>query len=440
VQKFSVRDASSNSFISTLDEDFVALIDQNDLFITKGVPWRVLDIDRENRTMVVEQSEDISAAIPDWEGEEIPTSFEVAQRVGRLRREIKEGKVPDVEGIEEVSAEIKKFDTSELPDDKNIFIEACADTAVMHIAGGLKANRTLAALIAFYLAEDVGASVRTLVDPYRIVFILPHAADAAKFKGHIARLAHSDIKFELESILPSNPIFKYKFLHAAQAFSFEPRKVTDRLIAALMDTPIFAETMREVLAEYFDASNAKLIIDGISSKEIGLHCRDVKELSALAMRALLRYHGGELIAPIEPTSEIVKAFKRRLLAREVNLLCTYCKHNWQSILGDLPEKIKCGSCGSPMVTVCRREELKLFKKKKRLTSQEMGQRSRLERAAGAIAAGGKRAAIALSAYGVGPSTAAHILSRHYKEEDEFFVALLEAQKNFIKTRRYWEAH
>ena len=92
VSKYFIKDTATNSTISTLDENFVMFLEKNDLFITKGTPWHILDIDTDRRQIIVEPSEEISAAIPDWEGEEIPTSFEVSQKVGQIRQRIADGK------------------------------------------------------------------------------------------------------------------------------------------------------------------------------------------------------------------------------------------------------------------------------------------------------------------------------------------------------------
>jgi len=62
----------------------------------------------------------------------------------------------------------------------------------------------------------------------------------------------------------------------------------------------------------------------------------------------------------------------------------------------------------------------------------------LYRIANLVMAYGKRAVYALSAYGVGAETATRILSKFYENEDEFFKALLEAERNYIRTRRFWD--
>jgi ATP-dependent Lhr-like helicase len=52
---------------------------------------------------------------------------------------------------------------------------------------------------------------------------------------------------------------------------------------------------------------------------------------------------------------------------------------------------------------------------------------------------GKRGLLALSVYGVGPKTAGRILGKLHKDEDILLLELLEAQKNFIKNKKYWRA-
>jgi ATP-dependent Lhr-like helicase len=59
------------------------------------------------------------------------------------------------------------------------------------------------------------------------------------------------------------------------------------------------------------------------------------------------------------------------------------------------------------------------------------------RYASLFSAYGGKAAVALSVYGVGYRTAARTLMMLKHEERSFFMDLLEAQKNFIRTKKYW---
>ena len=438
VDKFMVRDAATNKVISTLDENFVALLEHQDMFITKGVPWRILDIDPDKRMIVVEATEDISAAIPDWEGEEIPTSFEICQKVGELRDKIAKGKL----SIREADDDIKEFGEN-VPDQKHLYIEAWGDVAVLHVLGGLNVNRTLASIIGNRLAKEYGSSVRTLVDPYRIAFVFPRGADALKVKHHLQTLANP--AQELEEGLPKNQLFKYKFIHIGKMFHLfrETPRISDRFILAFKDTPVYAETVREVLYSYYDIKRTNELLKAIREKEIKVTAAQVKKLSAVGMRALIRHHGAELIAPIEPTSEIVKAFKMKLLGKSVILYCTHCEHDWIAFIGALPDKVKCARCGSTLITMpperYRMEAFKLYKKTK-LTSQEKIWKDKLDKTAAVISASGKKGVIALSTYGIGPTKSVGVLGKKFATENEFFAALLEAQKTFIRTKRYWEFH
>ncbi|MBI5158711.1 hypothetical protein HY992_01185 [Candidatus Micrarchaeota archaeon] len=63
----------------------------------------------------------------------------------------------------------------------------------------------------------------------------------------------------------------------------------------------------------------------------------------------------------------------------------------------------------------------------------------LMRSASLIEAYGKRAVAAMNVYGVGVDTAARVLARVHKDDNVFYAELLEAQKTFIRTKRYWAA-
>lgn len=464
VQKYLVKDAATNKIISTLDENFVSFFENNEMFITKGLPWRILDIDNDKKMVVVEAAEDISAAIPDWEGEEIPTSYEVAQTVGRIRRDISDyakehkedfengGKEKEINllskrmGLEKDAIsdllEFKEF----VPTDKGILIETWNDVAVIHVLGGLNGNRTLSAVLAERLAREYGSSVQTLVDAYRIALILPRKADSISIKNHLLDISNGAIEKDLESHISKHKLFRFKFIHIGKMFYLfkDTPRISDKFIQNFVGTPVYNETLRDVYASYYDIKNAKAILNGIRTKEISVHAFHVKQLSPVAVRALVRNHGSELIAPIEPTSEIIKAFKVKLLGKSVVLYCMHCGKDWISFIGTLEDKVKCPKCGSTMVAPVPKfvsvEDVRKLLKKKRPTREEKGYKERLDRSAAVVSASGKRGVITLSAYGVGPSKAPGILGRAHKSEEEFYAALLNAQKTFIRTKRFWEFH
>jgi ATP-dependent Lhr-like helicase len=63
--------------------------------------------------------------------------------------------------------------------------------------------------------------------------------------------------------------------------------------------------------------------------------------------------------------------------------------------------------------------------------------ARARRSADLVIAYGRRAIIAQSVYGIGPQTAARVLSKMHESDDEFYRDLLEAKLQFIETRPFW---
>ena len=77
------------------------------------------------------------------------------------------------------------------------------------------------------------------------------------------------------------------------------------------------------------------------------------------------------------------------------------------------------------------------KARRKLTEEETKELNDAYRSANLLSANGRRALHALNTFGVGPETAARLLGRAPADEAGFYGALLEAQKSFIKTRRFW---
>jgi ATP-dependent Lhr-like helicase len=57
--------------------------------------------------------------------------------------------------------------------------------------------------------------------------------------------------------------------------------------------------------------------------------------------------------------------------------------------------------------------------------------------AGLVLTYGKKAIMVLAARGVGPQTASRILAKDARGDGTLFKDILEAEKNYIRTRMYW---
>ncbi len=444
VERYIVKDSTSNTIISSLDDEFVMFLENGDKFITKGMPWRVLDINPQRKEVIVEPSEDFLAAIPDWEGEEIPTSFEVSQGVGKIKSTIKETD-------KKIISHFSDLKDNEIPTDKRILIEYYQDIIILHIHGGLKANRTISLYLTKKLSEEFG-TVKSTIDPYRIIFVLSTFSE--KVIKKLYEFLQNFNEEELKEILSSSKIFQYKFLHVSKFFGIKFKKISERIVSLFKDTPIFNETMREVLFSYYDLERSKKILDEIRNKKIEVVLR--KGISKIGKDALSKYN--EYVIFVEPSQEILNKFKASILSKQIILLCTNCLNDFMCFVGEVDD-LKCRKCGSKLLSPCSGEEIKVYKKFKKerekerekiekrekmekvekMSDEEKKIVEKIERKAGIIASSGKKGLITLATYGVGPEKASKILSMKLDEE-EFYKELLNAQKEFIRTRGYWREH
>lgn len=421
-----VKDIELNKTVSTLDEAFASSLEIGETFITKGLPWRVVELTDEE--VLVEAGDDFSLSLPDWEGEQIPVPFIVAQKVGDIIDSFYNKK------LDKELDEIDFIGNLELPDEKwypkkdELIIESFADLIVIHSLLGTKTNETIGRALSYLLTLKQGTSNQLIVDPYSIIINSTKIVSANEIKELLENL--EEIENLIKTSLSESKLFSFKFNHIAYTFGLINQKqgVSKRAINYLIQTPIYKETMRVLLSDYFDINNAEDILNQIKSNKLKIKCKTSKELSEWSRQALTKVHAGELMSPIEPHSEIMKAFAKHILEKRVRLICLNCNQPFYVKIEDAGKKIKCSNCKGLVVGYAG-----FFKDGK---LKEKSQKF-IEESAPLMQAYGKRALIALSVYGIGPETARRILQKIHKEEEHFFYDLLEAQKNFIKNKKYW---
>lgn len=118
---------------------------------------------------------------------------------------------------------------------------------------------------------------------------------------------------------------------------------------------------------------------------------------------------------------------------------------WQQtfLVKEVDERIKCKKCEAKLLAIvspANQEAQKLLKKSMRgaLSKIEKKRLDKLIQTADLFLVYGSRAVKALAARGIGPETAKKLLARFYKDEDEFLKAILEAERNYLRTKRYWK--
>jgi ATP-dependent Lhr-like helicase len=82
--------------------------------------------------------------------------------------------------------------------------------------------------------------------------------------------------------------------------------------------------------------------------------------------------------------------------------------------------------------------LKRRRKRETLAEEELKELSQARRKADLVLSYGKQAVRALMVKGVGAETASRILGKMHPNEDEFYMDLLKAKIQYLRTREYWE--
>ncbi len=400
-KRFSMRDISANKPVSSLDEEFVVNLEPGTSFFSRGLPWRVVDITEDE--VLAEPSSASDIAVPSWTGEDIPVSFEVAQDVGRMRA-------------------LKK-EVSPLPDDKTIVMEIIEDLIIVHACFGSRVNSGLSRIFGQNLSRAIGESVRAVSDPYRIMVRLPYPLKEDAIRRALMDIR--DVKAQLSDSLVNSSLLKFKFLHVGRMFGLlsEEATINSRFIDALRNSVVYEEAMRSIFFRYFDIERTGEVVAKLRKGAFKLVVDVRKHPSYFAKIGIDRVSGGEYAGAFEPRERIIAAFRENALSKTLRLVCLHCKATRYLHLAGAPETIRCHKCGEKALALLNREgEAK----------------SDLEFSAGLIRAYGKKALIALSTYGVGPKTADRVLRRLHKTDDAFCLDLLEAQKLFIKNKRFWK--
>ena len=269
----------------------------------------------------------------------------------------------------------------------------------------------------------IGESVIAVADPYRIMVKLPFALKAEHAERAFREMRN--VRPGLEVALENSSLLRFKFLHVGRMFGLlsEDANVSSRFILAMRHSVVYEEAMRSIFFRYFDVDGAERALDSIRTGKMKLVVESRKKPSYFAGIGLDRISGAEAVGAFEPRERMISAFRENALSKTVRLRCLNCDASRFMHLAGAPETIKCHKCGANALALLGREGAAVHD---------------MEYSAGLIRSHGKHALIALSTYGIGPSTADRILRRLHKSEEAFYLDLIEAQKNFVKNKKYWK--
>ncbi len=402
--------------------------------------------------------------------------FTLAQEVGKLRQKITEelkhernremlaeklakrlstDKSTLLKPIEEIHEQLQQG--APVPTHNRILIEVFDKYAIIHACFGEIVNRTLGCIF------DTVLSDRELItgwwnDGYRILVEMPRKAEPRsleKLQAMLFDLTDKEVDKAFDEYLKARFPFAYKMKFVAERFGALPRGKTmgpERLAelpTRFEKTPIYEETLREAMLEKVDIPTVKKIM-----REVKRGKTKVSTLFRLEKPTPLAYHIlakyaeiPELMAPERVLLSNIERMKRAITARKVSLLCLSCSNQIaEKRIRELPEKLVCEKCGAGLLAHLRlgqdpkmvQDILKRRLDGKELTTEELVQLTHARRTADLILSYGKKALIAFQVRGIGPETAFRILGKMHHDEDEFYMDLLKAKIQYLRTRPYWE--
>ncbi|MBI4020501.1 MAG: DEAD/DEAH box helicase [Candidatus Aenigmarchaeota archaeon] len=465
IRNYLIVNMVTNKPVGTLDAEFVAMHgSQGTSFICKGQAWKVISATEDR--VYVEPLHGMEAAIPAWEGELIPVPFEVAQSVGELRSEIEgllegHGKSNAVKMLAEkypITADTarkmcilvsKQMKFGAVPEKDELLVEHySADGeywAVIHSCLGSLANDTIGRVLSFLLIGKLG-SVGLQTDPYRIMLRL-QKNDFKAVLDTLKGMEPGDVGRILRHTLPDTELFRWRFMHVAQRLGIVSKDADYRkayikkIVENYAGTPAFDEALNEVMTEKLDVGRACEILEEIRNGRIKI--RMVQGLSPMGESGLKRKY--EIIATRRAEGEIFDAFSRRLLDTKLGMVCTNCGSLVRACsVENIPDKAECKRCKARLISIVpyrhAEEASRLMRDhllQKKMPKEEGKYIGWMQTTASLYISHGRDAAMALAGRGVGPRTAARLLSKGHKGSD-LLRDILDAERNYIRTRVFWK--
>jgi len=463
---YRLRDIGTRRLIGTLDERFVLtqiLAQPEEIFLLHGRTWKVVEY--RDGELLVETVQEIGRE-PRWAGEDLPVPFDVAQEIGRLRREGNFDGYPisltDRQHLESRRAASARAGT--IPTDRRITVTSQARVVVYGACFGTRTNETLSLAIAGLLTARLGARVEVAsVEPTWFVLELPIAVDSATLVDSVS-IEPESLRPLIERLVPTGLDYRWVFLAIARKLgvipaSADPRdlRTLDPLLNASRTNPLGDETLEKTLHDRYDVDHTVEVLRRIRDGAIEVIATPA---SAFSDGPLERLEWRTVLDNPPPT--LLKAVEERLAKEPLTLVCLRCGF----VRTTTPSRYRteggsrcllCHGALSAVLSPRRNEEidrLSAYAKRKRSREKpSAGRRARRERtlAAGTeslVRAGytsaellahyGDRALYALAGRGIGPETARRLLMRLYRDDDAFFTEILRAERAYARTRAFWE--
>ncbi len=465
IRQVNAVDITTRSSIGVLDEDYVsANVEAGSVFVIRGRPWNVVSIDEETGEVLCAPVTSTDTDAPRWIGEMIPVPYEVAAEVGKVWSTIAKKKKEEIEiwlekeyGIPIVAQEhlLKEVNHSKellgvLPTETCFVLESFGSGMVLHCPLGTRANETLGIVITALLTTRLGSAVAVETDPYRILFTASDNLDPSHVIELLREYSGEQVSHILRLAIKHTQNFASRFVHVGRRMDIIRKDAKSKqipvkwLIKSFEGTPVFDETMREVLEEKMDENRVMNIFGQFSEGAIEIKTVKTEQPSPLARLIVEEKTRFEVMGEITEEDEVLRMMEERLLSKQFRLFCM-AENHWNSVrtLSTLDDEIMCPICGSKMIAALQATDSsfgKIFVKRTRGDSLTKSEEKKFKAAAltaELISRYGKTALLVLAGRGIGARTASRILRPGLKERLEILRAIAKGELEYERTRPYW---
>ncbi len=428
---YRVIDPAARKFIGTLDERYVVSeIEPGSYFIIRGATWRTIMI-KEDRILV--EPFQTAAITPKWTGEDIPVLRDVIERISVLRTVKKApGFVPG-----NSASQLEEWYSGDLALIDSPIIEARNGEIVIQILLGTRGNFALAEILSGAITVITGQSVEIDYSPYHVYFRASRSLSPEEIRTMIVSIDPATLENSILGICRRSRFFSGVFLYEARKFGIISQDADigrvrlSKIIDSYADTVLYRDSVRKLIHDYMDLDALRDFLSRAQDMEFRLKS-DIGESTRVFLR-----HYTERVMPLAPTRTILESIRKRILNETTILYCTVCRNQRTMRVREI-NSIRCPSCGSSLVASLSRyeaDELRKIGSDKWDTSPA---RKRLYKNAHLVRERGMRAVMAMSARGIGPETAIRLLEVSYISDEDFIRAILLAEIEYAKNRRFWD--
>jgi ATP-dependent Lhr-like helicase len=294
-------------YVGDLEEPFVQILAPGDIFVLGGRTYEF--VKSEGMKVYVKPAEGQRPTVPSWFSEMLPLAFDSALLVGAFRRwvadMIREG-VPKEKAVERIAKEYNldhdaaeniynyileqyEFTNGLVPSDKLVLVELFHDydndasSIIFHTLFGRRVNDALSRAYAYSLTKMTRSNVRVTVTDNAFMLTVP-GIRSIDLDSLVWSITPENIDDILRRVLRNTELLKRRFRHCAQRSFMILRRYRERerdphtlqlsaqalleVVEKIPDFPVLKETYREILEDYMDIHNAKLVLTWIRSGRI----------------------------------------------------------------------------------------------------------------------------------------------------------------------------